>query len=851
MNTSFPNAVKGSKIRGKNKTYYGNYLGIVIQNNDPEKRGRVKVYVPYISPAIYNGWNTVNENKLFKFLGKNIKTDINGIGDKSNYDILDQLKQVLPWAECAAPLIGEMSSGRYNANEQTGTISDSNRLAETKYSNNFIPTKYSLNKDGIGEKPARVFEVDELAVNDAFNKTTKDDVGNYDYSNTGTIGTGNPNRVNPYAYNYKPHSYSNSAKGSFSVPSVGAHIWVFYREGDPMVPVYFAAHYGATDWQSIYEIEKSSGLDYPDAYENISKAEDPSYNNNTETYRNKYVVNQKGGTIEVINTDNKELLKLTHYSGSFKEWNNKTSTEFAANNNQRLIMGDNFDTIKGFDNQFIEKDQDKIIRGDKYEKIGNFNKEAILQWKGHAEEIAVIKQLFETKRTDYYPDSTGLFFYQSPLQTKAGKGAPCPLCTGGKIPINIAQYTWTSQYAISTYNQVNANSSFACGRPQANWTSVFDGIDQSGFYIPNANGYNAKNIVCAPASDIDRLAKLVPPPGGPNNFLNSGPCPVCNGTGISPSSQDGEWESSNKSEALQEKLKIKIEDFTKLEKQLGDGGSLIRQITKHKWETIGLVMNDLPGIRKDPLGKISNSEMYIGRQGVVTSMAASPVIEYVNVEDLPGGTYNLNIANRWNVLVGAGGIVLKSYGPVDISGTVTNIAGEQVNISSQNEVNIISDKRIYMEAEILVLKSKYNKQVLVDSSLGVSQNLIVGGSAHVEGELTVQHITGPTEIQETEEVKLQGKVQEGCWYPCEIIIPQECRRGCASTSQPQAMIKFKAEAPPITYHAPHSHQFRNLPLTLTTSKEDVRAVAAQNTLPANKTASFPVINEKKFNVPFK
>ena len=32
----------------KTEKYNGMYLGIVIQNNDPEKRGRVKVYIPHV-----------------------------------------------------------------------------------------------------------------------------------------------------------------------------------------------------------------------------------------------------------------------------------------------------------------------------------------------------------------------------------------------------------------------------------------------------------------------------------------------------------------------------------------------------------------------------------------------------------------------------------------------------------------------------------------------------------------------------------------------------------------------------------------------------------------------------------
>ncbi len=151
-------------------------------------------------------------------------------------------------------------------------------------------------------------------------------------------------------------------------------------------------------------------------------------------------------------------------------------------------------------------------------------------------------------------------------------------------------------------------------------------------------------------------------------------------------------------------------------------------------------------------------EVIVAAQGVYTSQKESPMMEYVNVEDLPGGTYNLNICNRWNVLVGSGGVALKSYGPVDIAGSITNLTGEQVNIASNNEVNINAQKRLSISSDILVLRQSQGKQVLVDSNLGITQNIVVAGSAHVEGELTVQHITAPIEFQETEEVFLEGYV---------------------------------------------------------------------------------------------
>ena len=37
------------------------------------------------------------------------------------------------------------------------------------------------------------------------------------------------------------------------------------------------------------------------------------------------LLNQKGGTLEFVNSDLNEKVRMTHYSGSFKEMNNQTS----------------------------------------------------------------------------------------------------------------------------------------------------------------------------------------------------------------------------------------------------------------------------------------------------------------------------------------------------------------------------------------------------------------------------------------------------------------------------------------------------------------------------------------------
>lgn len=806
----YSNAQSGSPSRKQLPLYFGHYVGIVVQNNDPLKRGRVKVWVPHISQTVYSSFKSENTDKNFKFIGSNIDSSLTAINE--------EVKKLMPWAEVALPLTSGGASGKLDNYNNIASISDSNRVTSsipTEPSN----TKYSLNVDGTGEKYGRIYEVNELQPSDAFSKTFN--------TNKGVVSTGNPNRVNPYTHLYKPHTYSNCTKGQFAIPDVGAHVWVFYRDGDANYPVVFAAHYGTQDWLGVFQGYNNYPIDYPGEYNNVPPQEQQGYSPDTETYRGKMVLNQKGGTIEVINTDNKETIRMTAYNGSYREMNNQATIELNTKNKQILTLSDSFETTRGYKNEYTDYDHDEIIRGDHFEKIGNFNKSGVQQWKDIAEEIAAVKQLFEIQRCDKVDSFNNLFPYTSPLQAKNGSFAPCPVCSSpNRAPV------WIRSESFSLYTPVNASARVTATNPmQGNWTTAYNMIDDSSFNDPQASGYQGNNIT---VNNYGVASEYKQPQANPSNFLGSGPCPVCNGTGLSPSSQNGSWVVENKKDLLKIKFESKINDITAIEKQLGQGGSKIIQITKHKLETIGLVMNDLPNLRMDPIGKITNNEVIIAKEGVFISQKQSPMMEYVNVEDLPGGTYNLNVCNRWNVLVGSGGIALKSYGPVDIAGSITNMTGEQINLSSANEINIIAQKRAYIQSDILVLRQTEGKQVLVDSNLGVTQNVAIAGSAHVEGEMTVQHITAPIEFQETEEVMLEG-----------YVLPNVNYHGVLNCGgEPCNFTLYFTEKIPVNV-GKHSHQFRNLPLTLMASADDVRQLGRANTMPTAPTAAYPPVNEKK------
>lgn len=86
------------------KTYLGNYLGIVIDNNDPDHRGRVQVFVPHIMPTLYEDWNKKGESITLKCVADNVPEGLSS-------DIVERLKKILPWAEAASPIIGQSGPG--------------------------------------------------------------------------------------------------------------------------------------------------------------------------------------------------------------------------------------------------------------------------------------------------------------------------------------------------------------------------------------------------------------------------------------------------------------------------------------------------------------------------------------------------------------------------------------------------------------------------------------------------------------------------------------------------------------------------------------------------------------------
>ena len=99
------------------KSYYGNYLGMVINNNDPEYRGRVQIFVPHIMPTLYENWNQKGEDLQINCVGDNMPQGL-------QKEIVEKLKLILPWAEAASPIVGQgVAGGVWNEKSGSGQTS--------------------------------------------------------------------------------------------------------------------------------------------------------------------------------------------------------------------------------------------------------------------------------------------------------------------------------------------------------------------------------------------------------------------------------------------------------------------------------------------------------------------------------------------------------------------------------------------------------------------------------------------------------------------------------------------------------------------------------------------------------
>ena len=538
---------------------------------------------------------------------------------------------------------------------------------------------------------------------------------------------------------------------------------------------------------------------------------------NQEPSRDLALINQPAGGIEFRNVKDDEIVTFYHKNGSLLRFHKKGTDILHTEDKREVVNGDTHIQYNGNVVEIFDKSRETINLGDSLNKTGDVDK-----WQPYSEEyrnklreLHNIKRLFEIRRVGYKN-----FIDQAPDQTKEGTLAECPI----EKTVSKILYTVTPTIYIPT-------SKSACSRS-----------------------------IMAVADPIQQY-KEVSGKGG-KMFENGWECLTCWGTGYSPSSQDGIWSSEKLKDAITKK-RIEIqESLFEIEKHLGqnkhrEGGSKIDTISKDYVGMIGLAFNDFESFRRDPKGKLVPYGVKIDPfgSGLYTQYRECSLIEHVHVDKLPGGSLDLTICDGASLIIGSNGLNLKTTGPYELFSPIINTTSEFINQSSRGEF-LISGERVDISGEIITLRPKRvereiednkgevvdplpanlkrktepEQQVFVDGNLQVGLNAVIKGGMHVEGEVSLMHITAPLEYQITEtdfefgvqancllDPTIDGDCKEPPKSPTYADIVPGCLIGYAvvgSGSSAGTWPVFSICAPNSVLVHPHHHYFKNIPLKL-------------------------------------
>lgn len=793
-----------------NQNLTGFYRGIVLQNNDPERRGRVKIFIPAFSPHIYNEWLDKKDNeftnKKFRFSqGSNLNKE--GCSDKESpslKQIAEKAKNILDWAEQASCLIGIGTSGLYGFEKPSkpgkSTISDASTPDRFPASDNAQCTgdgNGGANVDNIGERGGHKHEIDDAAhdLQDGFVSLEEDKMP----------------EVNTFAKVYKPAVYSNKVKGAFSIPGVGSMVWVFFENGDIARPIYFAYSYDKSDWQSIYDVTDNNGPNYPGAFENTSVAGDDNIYK-----KGKTVFNSKAGAIEFIDTDEYEQIKITQHGGSFIQLSNKAAVYYADKNEQKLVAGDQFETVNQIKNLRVKKSYNVGVDENRWTRIGFWNTQAYNDWVNENKIIADTRARFPIKRATKQAASGCMLPQGSTKQERKGTFDANPCCTNERTPVVV------SPGISSVYNQI-PKASAATGNECSTLATATTPV--------KSNDSHVERLSLTP-TEFQKAA-------GDNGSKNFSGNPA-----LSPSTENGKWEPDTEYNNINQLESAQAQKMIEYETKFGTGGDDITEITRHKFDIIGAAFNDSPCIRVDSIGRINFNEVLISSKGAFASRKPSPLVERVsNDGKFPCGNYTLTVGNNFSVVAGSGGIQMQTLGCIDVAGQQIVIAGaNELLMSSSGDIKIASDSKFEVTADIIAFRQKDGKQIGIDGSLGIKNNLIVAGGAYIEGELCVNHVTAPVEIQETESMRLFGTTVTG-----KIIGYVNDNDGGGDNWLPVygGITPGGVADADCIENVSHSHNFKNLPLTLKQNNEGVRNDAAAMNKGNNQVAASPVHNGMK------
>ena len=520
-------------------------------------------------------------------------------------------------------------------------------------------------------------------------------------------------------------------------------------------------------------------------------------------YKNRSIINQRGGSLVIENSTEREKIKLSQRSGSNINLTNVVNSELATNNKQVNVVHDSFETVGNDKTEFIGKTH-TLRTGENSYQLKGFVEQAQLDamelWKETYFPVAKINADFKINRGGFgYPNGN-----DTPLEG-----------TRDNNPV-IGSNTYTVENTFHGYTGVPI---------------IKKDHDEVVAYarVPDRGHTLAAQKRSITESDINQAA-------GPSG--SNAPGVLEFGASKSAATENGNWTPNSTAQQINDEI-LNIQDtLTPIEQNMGHGGDETIFVKRNKFEQVGASFNDYPSVRIDEQGRSQPFEMLVSETGTFKNHDYIPHIEEVdNSSNFPGGNDDKVVGNRYSRTVGSGGISLKSTGTTEMGGTILKGGYKEIKLNASHGIMIGSEASLELQS-LRTITLRTNRQVYVESALGVKGNLIVGGGISVEGELYCQHITAPLEVHETEDTILFGK------FPTDEdrqLVIGECNIG----DRWYPVYALKKDNLILNYA--HSHHHNGIPMRLTTANKDVRNFASKENINVHNNVSqaLPQNHERK------
>jgi hypothetical protein len=526
----------------------------------------------------------------------------------------------------------------------------------------------------------------------------------------------------------------------------------------------------------------------------------------SKTYRNKMILNQRGGSIDIDNTTEQEKIKISHRSGSNINLTNVVTSELATNNKQINVVHDSFETVGGDKTEFVAKAKTIRTGESSYELDGFIDQSqlnAIQEWKDIYSAIANSNAQFKIKRG-------GVGYPNGESTEPSGERSDNPVLNNKPVVVE---------------NIFNGYTGIPVRKSTSDEVATFSTVIDRGKTLPASPTQITLN-------DIEQSAGV--------NGSNA-PGVLEFGAAKHAATEGGEWDDAG-IDIGQQILDIQP-DLVAIESRMGNGGDKTKFVKRHKIEQVGAVFNDFPSIRIDEKGRSQPFEMLVSATGTFKNHDYVPHIEEVdNATNFPCGNDDKIICNRYSRTVGSGGISLKTTGPTELGGTTLKAGYKRINLNASHGIQIASEAFVELQS-LKTITLRTNRQVYVESSLGVKGNVIVGGGLSVEGETYLQHVTAPLEVQQTQDTTTFGKFAAN--NDRALLIGETLVNG-------QWFPTYAKASNDLIVSYPHSHHFHNLPLRLMTQNAGVRIIAQREKINdhGNVSQALPQIHERKLSLKF-